>query len=107
MTPGVPGTFAAAWLALALGGAPVAAEPVRPAAQAPTLSQGLTHRSVFDGYQAYAEPALRTWREANDEVSRIGGWKAYAQEAGPADASATPPPPATGAHSAHQGGHTP
>jgi hypothetical protein len=49
----------------------------------------LVYRSVFMGYKPLANdaPAL-SWREANDAVERIGGWRAYAREANAASAPA-------------------
>lgn len=55
------------------------------------------HRSALDGYRANRDASLRSWKEANDEVSRIGGWRAYAREAARGDAVAAP---AAGAASA-------
>lgn len=44
---------------------------------------------VFSSYRSYADQELTSWREANDEVGRIGGWQAYAREAqAPASADA-------------------
>lgn len=31
------------------------------------------HRSAFDGYRRIEEPKRVPWREANDEVERVGG----------------------------------
>ena len=39
------------------------------------------HQSPFAHYRPFAAEVLGPWREANDEVGRIGGWKAYAREA--------------------------
>lgn len=41
----------------------------------------LVHRSAFADYRAHAEAAAIDWRQANDTVTRIGGWRAYAREA--------------------------
>lgn len=41
----------------------------------------VNYRSPIDGYQGFADPALAPWKEANDTVGRIGGWRAYAREA--------------------------
>jgi len=30
-------------------------------------------RSVFEGYQPYADPELRDWRKSNEEVGAAGG----------------------------------
>ena len=46
------------------------------------------HSSAFAGYRRHAEPAPIAWKEANDNVARIGGWRAYAREA--AEPSAPP-----------------
>lgn len=60
-------------------------------------AQTPSDRSAFEGYRAFAEQELRPWKEANDEVGRIGGWRAYAREAqgavaeAPAAASAAQP----------------
>jgi len=100
-------------LAFALGSAAVAAQtqqrpdPLDASAGAPSAA----HRSAFKDYRRLDEaPAVR-WRDANDTVDRIGGWRSYAREAAapapsaaPAAASAprTPPrPPATG-HDGHR-----
>jgi len=73
-------------IAAALAAGPVAAQP--PGTEtAPTA-----WRSAFDGYQPYAEAPLASWRESNDTVGRIGGWRAYARD-GQEGARAAPPAP--------------
>lgn len=69
-------------VALAQGAAD-AAVPA-PKAGAPATETSLQFNSTFSGYRAYTEQAVGSWREANDEVGRIGGWRAYAKEAAPA-----------------------
>jgi hypothetical protein len=103
-----------ALLALAVGSAAAAAQPQRPAAPDPldasASAPSASHRSAFKEYHRFDDaPAVR-WRDANDTVDRIGGWRSYAREAqspatspaaAPAAASAphTPAPkPATGQH---------
>lgn len=47
-----------------------------------------TYRSAFDGFRRFADQPVGSWREANDTVGRVGGWRAYAREAegkGPAE----------------------
>ncbi len=39
------------------------------------------YRSALEGYQPYSEEKIVPWREANDTVGKIGGWRAYAKEA--------------------------
>ena len=40
----------------------------------------LEYHSAFKGYQALREPKRAPWKEANDTVGRIGGWRVYARE---------------------------
>ncbi len=55
--------------------------PVPPAAHVP----------AFAGYRPAGETRPIGWKEANETVSRIGGWRAYAREAGaPAPAASGP-----------------
>jgi hypothetical protein len=91
--------------------------PVLAAAQSGTTpaTPQPVYRSAFEGYRAFTDEPVRPWRETNDAVGRIGGWKAYARETqapdaqpatAPAAASASAPVPAAagGGHSTH---HTP
>ncbi len=39
------------------------------------------YASAFDGYRGYQEQPVLSWREANDTVRSVGGWRAYAREA--------------------------
>jgi hypothetical protein len=41
----------------------------------------LTYRSPFSRYRGLSEDKPVSWREANDAVARIGGWRVYAREA--------------------------
>jgi hypothetical protein len=61
-----------------------AADPTNPQAQVPAA----LHMSAFAGYRRHAEPAPTAWKEANDTVTRIGGWRTYAREAAAPAASA-------------------
>jgi hypothetical protein len=64
-------------------------------AQAPALTSAatqaisasrLTYRSALDGYQPFTDDLPLNWPAANDNVARLGGWRAYAKEAAqPAD----------------------
>lgn len=51
----------------------------------------LKYESPLAIYRAYADQDVAPWRESNDTVGRIGGWKAYAREADPSG-DASPPP---------------
>lgn len=64
------------WLLLAALAATQAAaqdgkrpDPSDPKAAAPAP----VYRSAFEGYRAQGEPKRIPWREANDEVERVGG----------------------------------
>ena len=46
----------------------------------PLLPTRLQYTSPLGAYQAYADEPIQSWREANDRVGRIGGWRAYAKE---------------------------
>ncbi len=41
----------------------------------------LSFQSTFDQYKPYREEKTASWKGANDEVGRIGGWRAYLKEA--------------------------
>jgi len=69
------------------------AAPANPAAaSSPTPPE---YRSAFEGYQPYTDEKTLSWKEANDRIGSIGGWRVYAKEAQePAtpDAAAKPDP---------------
>jgi hypothetical protein len=48
----------------------------------------LEYRSAFDGYRLFSDEAIAPWRDTNDLVGKIGGWRTYAREA--ADGSKEP-----------------
>jgi hypothetical protein len=80
-------------------------DPLDPKADVPAVR----YQSPFAQPARAAHPAPIGWREANDAVARIGGWRAYAREAqhpepvaAPAPAASAPPKPA--GHGGH-GGH--
>jgi hypothetical protein len=54
------------------------------------------YHSAFGGYRTSSDDTVIPWREANDVVRRIGGWRVYAREAqeptSPAAVPATPVP---------------
>ncbi len=86
-------------------GAAIAPEP----SGAPVLPRvGFAYCSVFDEFRRFAEAPVGSWREANDTVMRIGGWRAYAAEAQAAPTEANIPSPrpeaASPPHSPAHGG---
>ncbi len=44
------------------------------------------YRSAFDGYRNMRDEPISPWKESNDLVGRIGGWRVYAREAAQGDA---------------------
>ncbi len=80
------------------------ADPLDSSAAVPPL----VFQSTLGGYQRHAEQPVGSWREANETVNRVGGWRAYAREAGRPDAPATnnaPSKPATPAPTSAPAGH--
>ena len=82
-------------------------DPLDPKASVPAPG----YVSSFSQYRLLGDEKPASWRDANDTVTRIGGWRAYAREAqqpdpassapgataAPAAASAPPAPPAPAA----------
>lgn len=69
---------------------PVVTTPLPPSASTTRPAPQL--RSGFERYQRFdADTPLTDWREANQMVQQIGGWRAYAREAAAAATSQTPP----------------
>lgn len=95
-----PFTVVAVSLALAaLAAAPVSAQSTAGLAASPS-PQGAAHspslapawRSAFDGYQPYTDATVLPWKQSNDTVGAVGGWRAYAREAQAAEPKEGPAP---------------
>lgn len=100
--------FRALPAALCLAGAAAAQQPPKPdpldaAAPVPPA----VHRSALTERPRGQETAPQNWRDANQRVHQIGGWRAYAREAQQpaAAASASAPAPAPAHHHHHGMGH--
>ena len=112
MHPAARSTAGFLFIAMAAGlAAAQGRSPPAPAGGA-TVPVDLEYRSTCDGYQRFADEKVGPWIDANDTVGRIGGWRAYAREAGEADARGPAPagapapvtrgsPPAADPHSGH------
>lgn len=89
-----------AWAGAQSAAAPAPADPLNPRAAVPAA----TTPSAFAGYRPAADSGLRDWKAANDQVAKIGGWRAYAREAAaPASAAASAvPADAAGTHEHHK-----
>lgn len=56
------------------------------------------YKSSLTDYRKHADPEVGSWKDANDRVGEIGGWRAYAREmqqgTPPAPGNANNPSPA-------------
>lgn len=77
--------------AVAVTAASVSVAQTAPAAPAGSSlpATDLGYRSAFDSYQKFKDEQVGSWKSANDEVGRIGGWREYAKDARQPEASAT------------------
>jgi hypothetical protein len=80
---------------LALG-ALLLSGPVLAQGPAPTGAAPADTPSAFEGYRRFDAQTVAPWRESNDTVGRIGGWKVYAREAQQPDAAPSQPAARTG-----------
>lgn len=88
MTRPLRGVLAAALLlaasthALAQASAPASAPSGRAASAVPA-DKPASYKTAFEGYRRYEDQKVQPWRDTNDTVGRIGGWRAYAREGAP------------------------
>jgi hypothetical protein len=78
VTSVVTTTIALTFCSVSAVNAQVVTEPRLPQS---TIEQSVQFKSSFSGYVPYSEQSIESWREANDRVGEIGGWRAYAKEA--------------------------
>lgn len=95
-----------AFACLVLLALPVASRAESPdPLDAQAATPALHYQSPLKAYQGFSEQPLHNWREANDLVGRIGGWRTYAQEPYtqqiPAQQPAEPPAKAMESHHGH------
>ena len=73
-------------------------------ASAPPIASGspmpLQFDSVLSRYKPMTDQKLSPWREANDTVTRIGGWRTYLKESQTPDTTAPASPAAPNAPTA-------
>ena len=65
-------------------------DPLDPKAQVPSVR----YESSFAQFRRIGDDKPLAWREANDAVARIGGWRVYAREAQQPDPTAVEKPAA-------------
>ncbi len=95
-------TFAFALLALAASGAAAQQKPRPDPADPAARTAPSAYRSAFEGYRTFADAEVARWREANEEMRRLGGHVGHVPGALPpraAPAPAAKPP----AHADHGG----
>lgn len=68
--------------------------PRPPAWAAPVDVPPLSYRSALADYRPAIDVPRTPWRDANDTVGRIGGWRSYAREAQGTDSAAPAHAPA-------------
>ena len=96
------------WTLALFAGAAFAQTPADTEALQPSLPTKLQYSSAIGAYQAYADQQVQSWREANDRVGQIGGWRAYAKEVKTGKpASVKDAAPSSDPHAGHHGGGTP
>ncbi len=66
----------------ALAATAFAQQAPAPAARPPAADAmpSSVYRSAWSGYRPFADEKVISWKDANDEVRRIGGWRAYLRE---------------------------
>ena len=70
--------------------------PLAGNAQTQATPAPLAYKSAFEGYQPFTDDKTVNWKEANDNVARIGGWRAYAKQSQEVDSKpSNKPVPAT------------
>jgi len=60
----------------------------------------LVYQSSFQNYQRYSASPIQSWKQSNDTVKDIGGWRAYAKEI--TQEQNAKPSTTTHSHGAHQ-----
>jgi hypothetical protein len=87
------GVLLAAWLvcgtSLAAEAPPATGAPRPDPLDARASVPPATHVSAFQRYRAHRDAPVGSWRDANDTVTRIGGWRAYAREAAAPEGAAS------------------
>ena len=78
------------------GGAPPGAHPPRGGRgpdplDARSVVPPSVHSSALASFRRFVEVPVGSWREANETVTRIGGWRAYTREANQPEAPASSP----------------
>lgn len=71
---------AAVWLACFHVSGAWAQSEIKPEVSPAEKPVELVYQSSFQNYQRYTASAIQPWKQSNDTVKDIGGWRAYAKE---------------------------
>lgn len=63
--------------------------------------------SVFERYRSYEPQFVAPWRQSNDRVGDVGGWRTYSREASEPEDSGAQPTGSDAPHSGHEHGSAP
>jgi len=75
--------------------------PATHAAEPPVRAQAMP--APFNHYQGWRDEPLQDWRQANERVGEVGGWRTYLRESQPAGDGADPARPKGDGHDGHHG----
>lgn len=53
---------------------------IKPDIRTAENSVELVYQSSFQNYHRYSASTIQSWKQSNDTVKDIGGWRAYAKE---------------------------
>jgi hypothetical protein len=99
--------FSRQWLLLApliFAAASQAQAQVQAQAQAPDTSASTPEfQSAMQDYKPFTDEKIVPWKQSNDTVREVGGWRAYAREAAPPKAPEGQADPHQGHHPAQPG----
>jgi hypothetical protein len=76
-------------LAFAQTNSPSAKPETKGASEATTLVE---YKSSLTNFRPFVDQPIVSWREANDTVAKIGGWRAYAKESQQSEPAPSPAP---------------
>jgi len=73
--------------------------PTAHAAEPPASGQAMP--APFNHYQGWRDEPLQDWRQANERVGEIGGWRTYLRESQPVGNGVEPGRPNGDGHQGH------
>lgn len=71
------------------------------AAEPPARAQAMP--APFNHYQGWRDEPLQDWRQANERVGEVGGWRTYLRESQPTGDGAEPARSQGNGHHGHHG----